>query len=70
MVGVLKNLYYDGKGRGIVYSNGLNAPVVMPGLLVVCCEELANNLMEYRRRTTFNSEGEIEGDWKNQSIEV
>ncbi len=70
MVGVYKNLYHDGRGRGIVYSNGLNTPVVMPGLLVVCCEELATSLMEYRRRSTFNSEGAIEGDWQNQTNEV
>jgi len=67
MVGVYKNLYHDGRGRGIVYSNGLNTPVVMPGLLVVCCEEFATSLMEYRSRSTFNSEGAIEGDWQNES---
>jgi hypothetical protein len=70
MVRGSKNLYHDGRGRGIVYSNGLHTPVVMPGLLVVCCEELATSLIEYRRRSTFNSEGAIEGDWQNQSKEV
>ena len=70
MVGVSKNLYHDGRGRGIFYSNGLNTPVVMPGLLVVCCEEFATSLIEYRRRSTFNSEGAIEGDWNNQTKEV
>ena len=70
MVGVNKNLYHDGRGRGIVFSNGLKSPVVMPGLLVVWCEEFATSLMEYRRRSTFNSEGAIEGDWQNQTNEV
>ena len=70
MVRGSKNLYHDGRGRVIVYSNRLNTPVVMPGLLVVCCEEFATSLMEYRRRSTFNSEGAIEGDWQNQTKEV